>query len=219
MEPDNPALHESCVPLTCRQRQAYAFRGGKEYTAQQAICLSMADACFDRNEFLGNFSVQVAYQLGFALKNDPRGTMGAQAARTWVTYFPTQLRLEQRTLLKFSTRSQDHVHSCSFMFIHVHSCSILLDCLYCSIEGIVAGILARRFLLPVAECEHGPYCNLCTFRDCIFGGNFGCWSALLPRLNSKLKEDERRVCFGSVSSLLPALQEMDSQTTENHLFL
>ena len=25
---------------------------------------------------------QVAYQLGFALKNDPRGTMGAQAART-----------------------------------------------------------------------------------------------------------------------------------------
>ena len=26
--------------------------------------------------------VQVAYQLGFALKNDPRGTMGAQAART-----------------------------------------------------------------------------------------------------------------------------------------
>jgi len=33
--------------------KAYAFRGGKEYTAQQ-----------------------VAYQLGFALKNDPRGAMG-----------------------------------------------------------------------------------------------------------------------------------------------
>ncbi|CAJ1416637.1 unnamed protein product [Effrenium voratum] len=41
--------------------KAYAFRGGKEYTAQQ-----------------------VAYQLGFALKNDPRGTMGAQAARRFL---------------------------------------------------------------------------------------------------------------------------------------
>jgi len=37
--------------------KAYAFRGSKEYTAQQ-----------------------VSYQLGFRLKNDPRGAMGAAAA-------------------------------------------------------------------------------------------------------------------------------------------
>jgi len=41
--------------------KAYAFRGGKEYTAQQ-----------------------VAYQLGFALKNDPRGAMGSAAARRFL---------------------------------------------------------------------------------------------------------------------------------------
>jgi len=41
--------------------KAYAFRGAKEYTAQQ-----------------------VAYQLGFALKNDPRGAMGSAAARRFL---------------------------------------------------------------------------------------------------------------------------------------
>lgn len=41
--------------------KAYAFRGSKEYTSQQ-----------------------VAYQLGFALKNDPRGAMGSTAARRFL---------------------------------------------------------------------------------------------------------------------------------------
>jgi len=41
--------------------KAYAFKGGKEYTAQQ-----------------------VAYQLGFAMRNDPRGAMGATAARRFL---------------------------------------------------------------------------------------------------------------------------------------
>jgi protein transport protein SEC23 len=41
--------------------KAYAFRGGKEYTAQN-----------------------VAYQLGFAMKNDPRANMGAAASRRFL---------------------------------------------------------------------------------------------------------------------------------------
>eukprot|EP00928_Gymnodinium_smaydae_P053280 TRINITY_DN3730_c0_g3_i1.p1 TRINITY_DN3730_c0_g3~~TRINITY_DN3730_c0_g3_i1.p1 ORF type:complete len:787 (-),score=178.75 TRINITY_DN3730_c0_g3_i1:124-2391(-) len=41
--------------------KAYAFRGGKEYTAQN-----------------------VAYQLGFAMKNDPRAAMGPAAARRFL---------------------------------------------------------------------------------------------------------------------------------------
>eukprot|EP00928_Gymnodinium_smaydae_P045645 TRINITY_DN30397_c0_g3_i1.p1 TRINITY_DN30397_c0_g3~~TRINITY_DN30397_c0_g3_i1.p1 ORF type:complete len:758 (+),score=148.71 TRINITY_DN30397_c0_g3_i1:98-2371(+) len=41
--------------------KAYAFRGGKEYTSQN-----------------------VAYQLGFAMKNDPRGAMGNTASRRFL---------------------------------------------------------------------------------------------------------------------------------------
>eukprot|EP00927_Polykrikos_kofoidii_P036774 TRINITY_DN3102_c0_g1_i9.p1 TRINITY_DN3102_c0_g1~~TRINITY_DN3102_c0_g1_i9.p1 ORF type:complete len:756 (-),score=139.69 TRINITY_DN3102_c0_g1_i9:88-2355(-) len=41
--------------------KAYAFRGGKEYTSQQ-----------------------VAYQLGFAMKNDPRGATGSAASRRFL---------------------------------------------------------------------------------------------------------------------------------------
>mmetsp|Transcript_50235 Transcript_50235/g.92811 ORF Transcript_50235/g.92811 Transcript_50235/m.92811 type:complete len:760 (-) Transcript_50235:166-2445(-) len=110
--------------------KAYAFRGGKEYTGQQ-----------------------VAYQLGFAVRNDPRGAMGQQGARRFLMpvaecEFTLNTLLDDLTRDAWPTGAERRPFRCTGAALSV-AIGLLESC-------HTAQTAARIMLITGGPCNVGP---------------------------------------------------------------